>query len=137
MIFFRNTHADYTHAVTVPRRTTFVNLPHGWGQNCPIIGHHLVRKRFFTHPSTSEKPRTSKVDFKLERRDIKSPVRLRIRTTRSFGRFESGSFLLPSADIKVVSARSREQRKTFIYKSKPNGTVSVRNFYLCRTWHYF
>lgn len=43
--------------------------------------------------------------------------RLRSHTTCSFGRFESESFLLSSANIKVVSERSREQRKTFIYKA--------------------
>lgn len=74
----------------------------------------------------SEKQQESKVNFKLERRDTKHwalDTRLHIHTTCSFGRFEAGSFLLSLADIKVVSVRSREQRKTFIYKSKLNGTA--------------
>lgn len=45
-------------------------------------------------------------------------------TTCSSEEFEFGHSLLSLANIEVVSARSREQMKTFIYKSMTSGMVS-------------
>lgn len=106
-------------------------LPH----NSALLG---GQKWFPYHPSIFEKQtkqndNNTTMDFSLESRDIKNSAldsKHHRKTMCSLGRFESGSFLLSSTNMKVASARSGEQRKTFIYKRKFNGTMSVTSFHV-------
>ena len=91
------------------------------------------------HPSASEKQENAKwiSGCKEGCTELDPGIQTPDYTVCSLQRGESGSSFLSSAHVKVVLARRREQRKTSVYKSKSNGTVSVRNFYSCCTWHYF
>lgn len=127
--------------MTVPNRMTPISLSHRWTQK---LSHNLTSSDKEMVVYNIHLSLTNRMVFKLERRNIKKKQTKKICVLQyrlhgylySLRRLEPGNFLPLSASIKVISRRSKEQRKTFIYKRKFNGTV-CRNFYLCCTWHHF